>query len=216
MDIAALAIPSREVGGDYFDLVTQQNGSLLLAIADVTGKGVPASLLMANLQACLHTMVPMDLTMEEFIGHMNRVICNNTSYDKFITAFTGLYLPKDRRFEYVNAGHNPPMLLRASGDLELLEKGGLLLGVMKDAPYERGSVHLAPGDMLVAFTDGVTEAMSPDGEEFHEDRLEAILRAHQQGTAQDILGAVRQAIIDFTGSETRLSDDLTMIVIKAV
>ena len=216
LNIASLALPSRHVGGDYYDLVTQSNGSLLLAIADVTGKGVPASLLMANLQACLHTMVPMDLTMEEFVAHMNRVICNNTGFDKFITAFCGIYLPQTRRFEYVNAGHNPPMLLRANGELELLETGGLLLGVMKDMPYERGVVTLSAGDLLAIFTDGVTEAMSPDGEEFHEDQLEAILRAEHKNSAQDILQAIRQAIIDFTGSETELSDDLTLIVVKAV
>ncbi len=216
LQMASLALPSRHVGGDYFDLVAQQNGSILIAIADVTGKGVPAALLMANLQACLHTMVPMDLTMEEFIGHMNRVICQNTSFDKFITAFTGIYQPNTRRFEYVNAGHNPPMLLRENGDLELLEEGGLLLGVMKDMPYKRGSVDLHPGDILVSFTDGVTEAMSPDEEEFHEDRLEAVLREQQEGSAQDILDAVRTAIVDFTGSETHLSDDLTMIVMKIV
>ncbi len=214
LQMASLALPSRHVGGDYFDLVAQQNGSILIAIADVTGKGVPAALLMANLQACLHTMVPMDLTMEEFIGHMNRVICQNTSFDKFITAFTGLYHPETRRFEYVNAGHNPPMLLRKDGALELLEEGGLLLGVMKDMPYKRGSVDLLPGDILVSFTDGVTEAMSPEEEEFHEDRLEAILREHQDESAQHILDAIRTAIVDFTGSETQLSDDLTMIVMK--
>ena len=216
LQIASLALPSRHVGGDYYDLVAQQNGSMLLAIADVTGKGVPAALLMASLQACLHTMVPMDLTMEEFIGHMNRVICQNTSYDKFITAFIGIFLPETNRFEYVNAGHNPPMLLRKNGDLELLEEGGLLLGVMTDMPYQRGSVDLHDGDILVAFTDGVTEAMSPDEEEFHEDRLEAIIRENQQATAQEILDAVRKAVVDFTGSETQLSDDLTMIVMKVV
>lgn len=216
LQMASLALPSRHVGGDYFDLVAQQNGSILIAIADVTGKGVPAALLMANLQACLHTMVPMDLTMEEFIGHMNRVICQNTSFDKFITAFTGLYHPDTKRFEYVNAGHNPPMLLRTDGTIELLEEGGLLLGVMRDMPYQRGSVELSLGDVLVSFTDGVTEAMSPEGEEFHEDRLEAILREHGDKSAQEILNIVREAIVDFTGSETQLSDDLTMIVMKVV
>ena len=214
VEMAALALPSRHVGGDYYDLVSQSNGSILLAIADVTGKGVPAALLMANLQACLHTMVPMDLTMEEFIAHMNRVICKNTGFDKFITAFTGLYRPHERTLDYVNAGHNPPMLLRASGELELLETGGLLLGVFEAATYERGQVTLAPGDVLAIFTDGVTEAMSPDGEEFHEDRLETILRENQDDTAQGILNAIRKAIISFTGSSTQLSDDLTLIVLK--
>ena len=108
------------------------------------------------------------------------------------------------------------MLLRRDGGLELLEEGGLLLGVMQDMPYKRGSVDLNPGDVLVSFTDGVTEAMSPEEEEFHEDRLEAILREHQDESAQHILNAVRAAIVDFTGSETQLSDDLTMIVMKVV
>ena len=216
VEMAALALPSRHVGGDYYDLVSQSNGSILLAIADVTGKGVPAALLMANLQACLHTMVPMDLTMEEFIAHMNRVICKNTGFDKFITAFTGLYRPEERRLDYVNAGHNPPMLLRASGELELLETGGLLLGVFEGATYERGQVTLAPGDILAIFTDGVTEAMSPEGEEFHEDRLETLLREVQDDTAQGILSAIRKSIINFTGSSTQLSDDLTLIVLKAI
>lgn len=215
VEMAALALPSRHVGGDYYDLVLQSNGSILLAIADVTGKGVPAALLMANLQACLHTMVPMDLTMEEFISHMNRVICKNTGFDKFITAFTGLYEPQTKTLDYVNAGHNPPMLLRASGELELLEVGGLLLGVFEGAEYERGQVTLEPGDILAIFTDGVTEAMSPDGEEFHEDRLETILRDTQGETAQGILNAIRKEIISFTGSATQLSDDLTLIVLKA-
>ncbi len=216
LQVAALALPSRHVGGDYYDLVLQSGGSLLTAIADVTGKGVPASLLMANLQACLHTMVPMDLTLEELLHHMNRVICNNTSYDKFITVFAGLYHPGSRRFQYVNAGHNPPMLLRPSGELELLEEGGLLLGVMKDATYERGQAVLEPGDVLAIFTDGVTEAMSPDEEEFGEERLEQVIRANREKSAQEILNAIRKAITQFTANPSQLSDDLTLIVMKAV
>ncbi len=216
IDIAAMAFPSRHVGGDYYDLVSQSNGSLLMAIADVTGKGLPASLLMANLQACLHTMTPMDLTLEEVVGHMNRVICQNTAFDKFITAFLAVYTPVEKRVDYVNAGHNPPILLRASGDVELLEKGGLLLGVIKGIPYERGTLVLGPGDVLALFTDGVTEAMGPAEEEYGEERLTQLMRDLQAKSAQDILDAVRSDIIAFTGSATLLSDDLTMIVVKGI
>jgi sigma-B regulation protein RsbU (phosphoserine phosphatase) len=214
IDIAALALPSRHVGGDYFDVDKRDAHRLLLAIADVTGKGVPAALLMANLQASIRTMMPMELTIETATAHTNRVICENTGFDKFITFFHGIYDDRTHAFDYVNAGHNPPMLLRADGELELLEKGGLLLGVMRDIPYERGTTTLAPGDVLVLFTDGVTEAMGPGDEEYGEDRLEMTIRGHRHASAQAILDAIRASIRDFTGSSTSLSDDLTLIVFK--
>ncbi len=214
VEIAALAVPSREVGGDYFDVVRLGERRLLLAIADVTGKGVPAALLMANLQACLHTLFPMDLTIEEATGHINRVICENTGFDKFITFFQGIYDASERSFHYVNAGHNPPMLVHADGRIELLEQGGLLLGVMKNVPYARGVVTLAPGDVVALFTDGVTEAMNPDEEEYEERRLEACLTAHHHLSAQAILDAVRDDVRRFTGDVAVLSDDCTMVVMK--
>ncbi len=216
LDIAAIAQPSRDVGGDYYDLVTLEGHRILIAIADVTGKGVPAALLMSNLQAALHSLVPIDITLEDATSNINRVICQNTGFDKFITYFHGIYTIADRTFKFVNAGHNPPMLLRADGTLELLEKGGLLLGVMKGLPYEAETTTLAPGDVLALFTDGVTEAMSPDDEEYGEERLEAMLRAHAGGTAKEILSAVREDIRVFTADAPILSDDLTMIVVKAV
>jgi sigma-B regulation protein RsbU (phosphoserine phosphatase) len=216
LDIATVAIPSRHVAGDYFDVVRLASGRLLLAIADVTGKGVPASLLMSNLQACLHVMLPMEVSLEEATGHINRVICENTTYDKFITFVQGIYDPNTRTFRYVNAGHNPPMLLRADGTFELLETGGVLLGVMKGLPYESGTVTLGPGDVLALFTDGVTEAMSPTEEEYGEPRLEAALRAHQSDTAQGLLDAVLADIRTFTEHVPVLSDDLTMIVVKVL
>ena len=216
LEVATLAIPSRHVAGDYYDVVELDGGRALFAIADVTGKGMPASLLMSNLQAALHSIIPMDITLEEATANMNRVICRNTGFDKFITYFHGIYRIDDRSFRYVNAGHNPPMLLRADGTMEELETGGLLLGVMKDMPYEAGRVTLNPGDVLAIFTDGVTEAMSPEGEEFEEPRLEASLREVSGGTAQEILDHVREAIRAWTCDATVLSDDLTMMVLKAV
>jgi sigma-B regulation protein RsbU (phosphoserine phosphatase) len=213
-DIAALAEPSRLVGGDYYDLVSLKGDRLLVAVADVTGKGIPASLLMANLQASLHVMLPMDLTIEEAVAHINRVICENTDFDKFITFFAGILHGASGKMEYVNAGHNPPMLIRRDGSIEQLDTGGLLLGVMKSARYERGAAALNVGDVLALYTDGVTEAMSPDGEEYHEGRLEAALKRTHDGSAEAILESVRNDIGSFTGSVTDLSDDLTMVVVK--
>lgn len=216
VDVAAFALPSRYVGGDYFDVVKLDENRLLVAIADVTGKGVPASLLMANLQACLHVMVPMKIPLEEGMAHMNRVICQNTGFDKFITAFTGIYDRRTGQFDYVNAGHDPPMLVRADGSVEQLDKGGILLGVMKNMPYERGIVEMHPGDLVMMFTDGVTEAMGAAQEEYTPERLEACLLAHHTDAAQAIIDCVQADIVAHTGDVAELSDDRTMVLLKVV
>lgn len=214
LDVAALALPSRHVGGDFYDVARLDDERLLLAIADVTGKGLPAAILMANLQASLHVLIPLPVSIEEAAAHINRVICENTSYDKFITYFHSIYHHATGELHYVNAGHNPPMLLRAGGNVELLETGGLLLGVMKNMTYERGSVTLEPGDVLVLFTDGVTEAMGIAEEEYGEDRLLDVLRANHNQPAGVIIDAIHNDIRRFTGDTSRLSDDLTMVVLK--
>ena len=215
-EVAALARPSRLVGGDYYDVVRIQDERLLLAIADVTGKGMPAALLMANLQASLHVVLPMEMTIEQAVGHINRVICQNTDTDRFITFFLAILHLDSGQMEYVNAGHNPPMVVRQNGSIELLDKGGLLLGVLDQIGYERGTVKLDPGDIAVLFTDGVTEAMGDAGEEYHEDRLEAVLKRVQTQSAADIVDMVHKDIAEFTGNVEELSDDLTMLIVKRV
>lgn len=214
LDAASLALPSRHVAGDYFDAVRLDDDRMLYAIADVTGKGVPASLLMSNLQACLRVLAPLDISLEEATSHMNRVICENTGFDKFITYVHGIFDARDGSFMYVNAGHNPPTLVRSDGTIELLEVGGLLLGVMAGVPYEKGTVTLNEGDVLALFTDGVTEAMSPDNEEYGEERLEALLAENRTRPTAEIMRVLREDINEFTGHATVLSDDLTIIVLK--
>ncbi len=216
LDLALIAMPSRHVAGDYVDVQPLDDNRVLTAIGDVTGKGLPASLLMSNVQACLHMVLPMDMTLEQATGHMNRVICANTGYDKFITYFHGIYYPDTREFKYVNAGHNPPLLIRANGEAEELDVGGLLLGVMASMPYDLGTTTLHPGDVLVMFTDGATEAMDPQEEEFGEDRLTDAIRKHQELPAQEILNALVRDIEAFVGGSPTQFDDLTMIVMKAV
>jgi len=215
LEFAAVALASRHVAGDYFDVLSLDEYRLLFVIADVTGKGLPASLLMSNLQACIHVMAPMAIPLETAVAHANRVICGNTAYDKFITCFAGIYDARTRVFQYVNAGHNPPTMVRASGEIELLETGGLLLGVMQGMPYERGEVTFASGDVLAMFTDGVTEAMSPEGEEYEEKRLEPLLQEQRHDSAEAILETVKEALRVFTHDAITKSDDLTMIVLKA-
>lgn len=216
LETDSLALPSRHVAGDYIDAVVLDEHRTLYAIADVTGKGVPASLLMSNLQACLRVLCPLDLDLKEATGHMNRVICENTGYDKFITYFHGIFDCRDKTFLYVNAGHNPPTLVRADGSIELLEEGGLLLGVIAGMPYESGTVTFHDGDVLAMFTDGVTEAMSPDEEEYGEERLEALLAANRHKSAAEILAILKEDVMRFTDWATVLSDDITIIVLKKI
>ncbi len=212
--LAARNVPSREVGGDYYDVMELSEGRLLLAIADVTGKGVPAALLMANLQACLHALGPVEMSLEEGTARVNRVICENTDAATFITFFCAIYYPGEQRLDYVNAGHNPPLVLRASGVVDRLETGGLLLGVLRSAPYEQGTVSLAPGDVLACFTDGATEAMNAAEEEYEEGRLIDCLKRHRNEEAGAILEAVRADIRAFAGESPFLDDDLTLLVLR--
>ena len=214
IDISYVAVPSGLVAGDYLDIIELPNKRTLFAVGDVTGKGMPASLLMSNVQACLHILLPMDMTLEEATSHINRVITRNTNFDKFITFFYGILDSETRVFTYVNAGHNPPMLIHADGSSEELEAGGLLLGVMAGAPYSSGQITLQPGDALSMFTDGVTEAMSIDEEEYEEYRLLKVLKDHRSESAQGIMDAVLEDIDRFTVGVDTLSDDLTMIIVK--
>ena len=216
LDIAAEAQPSRLVGGDYFEVRELDGNRVLAAVADVSGKGMPAALLMANVQACLHVLFPMEMSLDEAVGRINRVICENTDPDRFITFFAGIFDISNRTLRYVNAGHNPPYLVRAEGCVETLETGGLLLGVFSGAPYEVGTVELGPQDVVVLFTDGVTESLNPDQEEFGEDRLVECLIRNRGRSSREILEAIRTEVERFTGPRLSLDDDLTMVVVKSL
>jgi len=216
-DIAALTIPSKEVGGDYYDIITRQNGDYILAIGDVSGKGTPAALLMANVQAALRALAPHCTSVSETTGQINDLTCANTrSGSKFITFFWGILDAQTHRFRFSNAGHNPPFLLRKDGTIEGLEEGGLILGVFKTTtPYAEASVTLLPGDVLVMYTDGVSEAMNQHNDQFTEEQLEVILKESTHLSAKEIIQRVQQALESHTQG-TPQSDDITMLVLKAV
>jgi sigma-B regulation protein RsbU (phosphoserine phosphatase) len=214
--ISAANISSKQVGGDYYDVLTLTDGGYIIAIGDVSGKGTPAALLMANLQATIRALVPFNLGLGELTGRVNDLMCENTGGNKFVTFFWGALNPAERSLRYVNAGHNYPYLLHADGSFDRLDRGGMILGILKTTnPYEEATVVFRPGDALILFTDGVSEAMSRVQEEYGEERLEVILRATLGRPAQEILDAVHQDVLLHTQGAPQ-SDDITMMILTAV
>lgn len=204
-----------QVGGDYYDVIQLSDSMFIVSIADVSGKGTPASLLMANLQATLRAFAPIGMPLSEMTARINDIIFENTGLSKFITFFCGLLDTEKHTFTYVNAGHNPPYLIHRNGSFDRLEKGGVLLGIMQTlVPYEKGVVDLMEGDIVFMFTDGVSEAMSVGEEELGEERLEQILRAHRERSTEEIMQIVQQEVRTHAEG-TPQSDDITMVIIKA-
>ena len=214
LEVATLAVPSRAVGGDYFDVLELSGKRLLIVIADVTGKGMPAALLMSSIHACIHLMVPMRVSLQEAIANINRVIYENTASDRFITAFAAVH-HMDGTVDYVNAGHEPPLLVRSDGSLERLSTGGPLLGVLPGLQYSEGHIQLRPDDQIVLYSDGVTEAMGEAMEEYSEARLEALTRAHRSDRPVRLIERIQADIETFTGPVDTLSDDRTLVIFKA-
>lgn len=212
-EIVAETIPSKYVSGDYYDVITLPDGNLCIAIADVSGKGVPASLLMANVQAFLKSVCKQNLPIGAASALLNDLISENTSDGRFITFFWMYYDSKRRVIRYVNAGHNPPILLRG-GNIHYLDKGGMIFGVMKTlVPYEVQEVELLAGDRIVLFTDGVTEAKNETDEEYSDRRLEKVIVENEKQDANFLLTAVLDDVRAFVkGAEQ--SDDITILTLR--
>lgn len=214
IDIAATNISSKQVGGDYYDIIPAPPNRYVIAIGDVSGKGTPAALLMANIQATIRALVPLELSLSELTRRVNDLMCENTGGNTFVTFFWGFLDPTTMTLTYVNAGHNYPYLLHADGSFERLDKGGMILGVMKTTiPYEEATIKLISGDILFLFTDGVSEAMNRDSQEYGEARIEFALRKHRLETAQCILERLHEDILVHADGAQQ-SDDITMMVLK--
>jgi sigma-B regulation protein RsbU (phosphoserine phosphatase) len=212
-DIAALNVSSKQVGGDYYDVIPLDDENFVIAIADVSGKGVPASLMMANIQAFLQVICKQNLQIEDATALINDLVTANTTEGRFITFFWGIVNTKQKTLKYVNAGHNPPILLR-NNTIKKLDKGGIILGVMKTFnPYIFEEVDLHKDDILVLYTDGVSEAMNNQGEEFGEDKLEEAANALKKNSAGEILDGIKQEVQNFAQGNAQ-SDDITMIILK--
>lgn len=214
-EVSALNLPSKQVGGDYYDIIALNDGSLCAAIADVSGKGFPASLLMANLQSAFRALIESGLSLVEITQRLNEIIYRNTDFDRFVTFFALLYNPYTRAINYVNAGHNYPYLVRKNGKVERLESGGIILGVLSPAEYCQGVVGVNHGDLLFLFTDGVSEALNEAGFQYGEDQLEAVLLANRERGAAEISKEVMESVVKFAGRAAQ-SDDITMVCIKFV
>ena len=212
-DVAAVNLPTWEIGGDYFDYVPLPDGRLGLVVADVSGKGVPAALIMATFRAALRTALRRDGCATGVAEEMNQVLLEVTGAARFVTAVYGILDPRSGRFEYVNCGHNPPLLLAADGESLLLERGGPALGLVLDAPYERGEVALGPGHLLALYTDGVVEPADGQGEEFGRERLERRLRGCAGQPAGDTILSVVDATRTWAHS-TGYADDFTLVVVR--
>jgi len=212
-DLAGATQPHDEVGGDYFDFIRVSDARLGIAIADVSGKGIPAALIMAGFRMSLLAEIRNEFTMRAVMRKVNSLLHESTERDKFVTLFYGVLDWKNRSLSFSNAGHNPPLLLRADGRVQYLLEGGVALGVLPDARYEERPVALQPGDVLLLYTDGVSEAELPTGEQFGTERLERCLKRVAGGTAHEILKGVVDEVTACAG-ERGVNDDLTLVVVK--
>jgi sigma-B regulation protein RsbU (phosphoserine phosphatase) len=218
-DIAFASRPQNSVAGDYYDafyptLSDEENGKLMLVIADVAGKSIPAALLMATLQASLRTIAGEGAALGEMVVRLNRYAsAHSLDGRRFTTAVLAEYEPATRLLVYVNAGHNPPILRRAAGETEKLEVGGLPLGIDVSATYDTAAIELKPGDALILYTDGVIEAFNDKGEEFGNARWLEAIRALPDWSAQESLQFLMKRVDEFVGF-TRQSDDITCLVFR--
>ena len=221
IEVAFQTRPANTVAGDYYDMFVRSKGApnedhVLIAVADVAGKSIPAAMLMATFQASLRTLSITQSSLPELVSSINRYACTNSQGGlRFTTAFLAELDPATRTLSYINAGHNQPMLCRKSGALERLDAGGLPIGIMASASYQSGSVVLAPGDWLVIFTDGVVEAMNTHGDEYGEPRLLAAIATSSGGSPGQMMQRIMTDLDLFVGN-TPQHDDVTCLLVKVV
>jgi serine phosphatase RsbU (regulator of sigma subunit) len=214
-DLAAASMPAREVGGDFYDVFSEGDGKYALVIADVAGKGVPASLFMALSRTAMRIVSRWEKTAKRVLDGSNTIFIEDSGSTSFVTVFYAILDGQKRRLTYVNAGHNPPILRRSDGTMEELEPTGPVVGLLDEPDYEERSVTLDRGDLLVMYTDGVTEAINRNEEMFSEKRLRAVIVESHALPAAEIVGTIRRAVESFCGDEPQF-DDITIMVLKAV
>lgn len=215
LDLAAVNITSAEVSGDYYDLFVRDDGKLVIIISDVCGKGIPASLLASSLQASLRAHCQGDEPLSRIMERVNLYLHENTEPSHFATLFLAVYDPVERSLRYSSGGHNAPIVRRRDGRCELLEKGGLPIGAFDFSEYEEGEIRCEPGDVVFLYTDGLTESLSPEGEEFGTDRVEALLAAKHGLAAGDLLRTMHQELVRFCRSPDA-DDDVTLVTLRVL
>jgi len=214
-DLAGFNAPCRTVGGDYYDFFPYPDSRVGLALGDVSGKGMPASLMMMGLHARVQVLAEDPSDLAALMSRLNKATCVKCPSNRFITFFFCVLDASTGELRFANAGHNPPIVVRATGEVEMLEGGGPVLGILPAAPYTERRVHLAEGDMLVLYSDGVTEANNPNFDEFGEDRLIDLVQRYRNDPAGAIVQAITRSVTDFAAGAPQ-ADDITLLVAKRV
>jgi sigma-B regulation protein RsbU (phosphoserine phosphatase) len=214
-EVAGFNAACRTVGGDYYDFFPYAGSRVGLALGDVSGKGMPASLMMMALHARVQVLAEDPGDLASFMTRLNKATCAQCPANRFITFFFSVLDAATGELAFANAGHNPPILIRASGESQMLEGGGPVLGVLAFAAYFEQREHLGPGDLLVLYSDGVTEANNASFDEFGEDRLIEVLKQHRDEPAAAIVEAVTKALTEFAAGAPQ-ADDITLVVAKRV
>ncbi len=214
-DISAYNFSTEEVSGDYYDFVSLYEDHLGLVIADVSGKGVPAALLMAFLRASLRAAIHIGYAPNISMAKVNYLLWESIENNQFVTAFYGVLDATNKTLSYANAGHNPPLLMDADGHARFIERGGIPLGMFRDTRYYEHYLPIEAGQTLVLYTDGLTEAASPADEEYGRARLEAKVREGKELSAKDLISFLYADVLEWTGGRGS-DDDVTLVIVKAL
>jgi phosphoserine phosphatase RsbU/P len=212
-ELQGISFSCYEVGGDYYDFIPRCDGKLLVALGDVSGKGTAAALLMSSLHAAIHAQIAANASLLESINNVNQYLADNTPSNRFVTLFLAELDADSGEMKFINAGHNPPLVARVDGRIEQLASGGFPLGIIPMAEYEVGQTQLGKGDVLVIYSDGVSEANNPQGEEFGVERLEEVVRKYQTASAAGLRDKVESALSSFTQTAPA-GDDITLVIVK--
>jgi phosphoserine phosphatase RsbU/P len=214
-EISVFHRPTQMVGGDYYDFLMLDQDTLLTVVADVEGKGVASALMMSNLQAMLHTLVGHLHSLERLVEAINNLMASEGRQRKFMSMFVAMLDRRHRGLHYINAGHVPPAVIRANGDAEMLREGGMVIGVLPGQSYERGFLRLEKGDVFIACTDGITEAMDRGGDEYGLERLVASVTKNRGEKAAEIVKRLLTEVDDFSRGGAH-EDDRVVLILKVV
>lgn len=212
-EFQGISFPCYEIGGDYYDFIPRADGRMVIALGDVSGKGTAAALLMSSLHAAIHAQTGSHGTLVETISAVNNYLADNIPPNRFVTLFYAELDPESGALSFLNAGHNPPLIVHAAGTVEQLAAGGLPLGIRPNAEYREGRTQLQLGDVLVVYSDGVTEAASPSGEEFGPTRLYEVVSRNVDASAAGIRDRIESALTKFSQG-TQAADDITLVIVK--
>src|SRR5690348_275596 len=212
-ELQGISFPCYEIGGDYYDFIEREDGRLVIALGDVSGKGTAAALLMSSLHAAIHAQSASHNSLVATISAVNRYLADNIPANRFVTLFYAELDPESGSLSFLNAGHNPPLIVHSAGTVEQLASGGLPLGIKRDAEYREGRTQLQRGDVLVIYSDGVTEAVSPTSEEFGSTRLYEVVSRNIEASAAGIRDRIESSLTKFAQG-TSAADDITLVIVK--